>query len=229
MKTNLYIYLLGLFTLSITGQGITQTELGNLDSFSSPLFMASSAGIYINNYGSGGVQKLFLFRDFENNAILFDSEEKKYKISNFNVDLTQNQFVSRYKNDSLYVFQDLKKAMINNHLYILENNQVYEMISDGDRLRVLLHYYAKEMDEVKDKLNGKTIKPKHFVMRKEYVIADKITDEKETLARIKKKSFLSLFQEKHKKKVQAYVKKNQLDYKDKVDLKSIFDYYNSLK
>lgn len=229
MKTNLYIYLLGLFTLSITGQGITQTELGNLDSFSSPLFMASSAGIYINNYGSGGVQKLFLFKDFDNNAILFDREEKKYKISNFNVDLTQNQFVSMYKKDSLYIFQNVKKALINNHLYFIENNQVYEMISDGDLLRVLLHYYPKEMEEVKDKLNGKTIKPKHFVMRKEYVIEDKLTNKKETLSRIKKKTFLSLFQEQHKKKVQTYIKKNQLDYKDKVDLKSIFDYYNSLK
>lgn len=228
MKSIFYIIFFSLFTFSSYAQGVNQTEMGNLDSFSSPLFMTSSAGIYINNYGSDKIQKLFLFNDFDNKAILFDQDDKAYKIANFNIDLNNNTFVSMYKKDSLYNFQNVDKAIINNHHYRIENNQVYQLISEGSKLQVKVHYYAKEMEEIKDKLNGKLIKPKHFVVRKEYLFLDQINNKKQTLSRLKKKLVIAMFKKEYKKIMTDYIKENNLGYKDQKDIKSIFDYYNTL-
>ncbi|MHB0754223.1 hypothetical protein [Polaribacter sp. M15] len=226
LTTPLIIILLVLNTIVIQAQS---AALGGTDSNPNSQHLGTTAGIYVLSPKSKvNIKKVFLFDNFNNKAIIVDRSNKKFKITNFNIDLVSNLFVSKFKNDSLYTFTNINKAFVNNREYIKKEKYIYEKSVEGDKLNLYLKLFSKRKEKEFDKMNGKLIKPEHFVKKKEYIFENVTNNKSASFSRLKKKVIINLIDGKLKNQVVTFAKKNKLSFKRYTDLKKILNYYNKL-
>ncbi len=223
---NILFTLFVLFSYTIHSQS---GALGGSDSNPNSQHLGTTAGIYLLNSSSKSkIAKIFLFNSFQNDAVIFDANSKKYKISNFNIDLITNSFVSKVSKDTLFTFSSISKAVIQNREFSKMNNFIHEKLAEGDKINFYIKHFSKRKEKEVDKMNGKLIKPEHYVSKLEYILIDEIKKETISLSRLRKKKVISLLNEDYRSQVITYAKKNKLSFKDKIDLKQILQYYNSI-
>jgi len=190
-------------------------------------FIRTSSGLYKMANPENETKRLYYFESFKNKAVIKDSK-KEFKINNLNIDLVDNSFVSKINKDSIFVFTNLKKAFINNKEFIKKDNSIYEILVSGKKIELKVKYFSEKRDEIIDNLTGKTLKPKHYIQKKEYVLLDKLSLETSTFKKIKKKNIINLVDKEFKDDLIRFSKKEKLSFKNEKELKKILNYYNSL-
>lgn len=206
----------------------SQSSLRVVDSSPKSTFSKTSSGFYRMSETKESIKRVYYYEDFYNEAVIFDINKKKYKINNFNIDLIDNYFVSKINKDSLFVFSTLDKAKIGGKEFIIENNNIYEVLVEGKRLNLNIGFLSSKKEELIDKLNGKVIKPAHYRISKKYILKDRINGKVLNFKKIKKKLLFKHIDKNLKKEVESYIKENNLSFRREKDVKSILNYYNSL-
>jgi len=185
----------------------------------------------INSENVNSVQaKVYLYPTYDNAAVISTTTNRKYSISNINLNLYSNSFDSEMSSDSLYVFDNkwLKSVEINNTMYkvyfdLVESDyKIYQVIYENDNFS-LIRLDKIISKEIRDPLN---INPPKISFGKgiNYYIKN---GSDMTKISLKKKSILQLFKDK-KNIVMAFAKKYKLSYNKEKDLKKLFKYYDSL-
>lgn len=206
----------------------SQSSFKIVDSSPESNFSKTSSGFYRMSETKEKIKRVFYYDKFNNKAIIFNENNKKYKINNFNIDLIDNSFVSKINNDSLFVFSTLEKALINNKEFIKKENSIYEVLVKGEKIDLIARFISSKREEIIDKLNGKVITPAHYRVKKEYVLVDKISDKTLDFKKIKKKTILSFINKKDKNKLINYATEKKLSFRKEKHVKQILNYYNSL-
>jgi len=187
-----------------------------------------------NNIGSENLNsveaKVYLYPTYNNAAVISTTTNRRYSISNINLNIYSNNFDSEMSSDSLYVFDNkwLKSVVINNTTYkvyfdlVESDHKIYQVIYENENFS-LLRLDKIISKEIRDPLN---INPPKISYGKgiNYYLKN---GSDITQFSLKKKSILQLFKEK-KDMVMAYAKKYKLSYKKEKDLKKIFKYYENL-
>lgn len=223
MSKNFYFVIALLFNYIAFSQSSSFSVDSNPDTGFKPI----APGVYKMTTDTNDVKDLYYFKSFDNTSVI-EFSGKSYKINNLNVDITNNNFVSQVANDSLFVFSNLDKAFINNKEFIKKDNSIYEVLVNGNKITLEIKNLAVLRDEIIDRLTGKPLQPKKYILKKEYIINNKQTESISSLRKLKKKSILSFINKKYKKEVLDFSKKQKLSFKDEKDLKKILNYYNSL-
>ena len=187
-----------------------------------------------NNIGSENVNSIqanvYLYPTYDNDAVISTTTNRKYSISNINLNLYSNSFDSEMSSDSLYVFDNkwLKSVVVNNTMYkvyydLVESDyKIYQVIYENDNFS-LIRLDKIISKEIRDPLN---INPPKISYGKgvNYYVKN---GSDMTKISLKNKSILQLLKDK-KNMVMAFAKKYKLSYKKEKDLNKIFKYYDSL-
>jgi len=164
----------------------------------------------------------FLFDDFKNDGVIILSSGEKYNIKNININLDKCEFVSEQGKDSLFIFRNVTKAIINSKEYTNIDHTIYEVLVMGDRIS----FFKKEdkviKRQVQDKLSPEVVKWK---LMEDYYI--KVNDDFEQI-NLRKKEFYKFIEENKLETLKKYIKKNKLSPKKEKDLIKILVYYNSI-
>ena len=199
-----------------------------------PEYSRMGASTTKNKLGSDNINsvqaKVYLYPTYNNPAVISTTTNRKYSISNINLNLYSNSFDSEMSSDSLYVFDNkwLKSVVINNSTYrvyfdLVENDhKIYQVIHENDNFS-LLRLDKILSKEIRDPLN---INPPKISFGKgiNYYVKN---GKDITKISLRKKPILELLKDK-KNMVMAYAKKYNLSFKKENDLEKIFNYYNGL-
>lgn len=207
----------GLVDISVnTGQSFyeTQTELFN-------------RGTYLNNTNEEEDVEgsIFLFDDFDNLGVL-KTKEQDFILKNINIDVLNNNVVSKISKDSLFVFNNIDNFIINNKAFTKLENKIYEVIYESNKFDLLKLNYKKKKKEVRNRMTNEIVSTAKWIINDDYFLMDKNS----SLERVKLKNLLERItkDKQENKKVNKFMKKNKLKMKSILDLKKILTYHNSL-
>ena len=230
IKRNIINFIVFFITISTFSQ-ITQKYSGISQI---PEYSRMGGATTKNNIGSENLNsieaKVYLYPTYNNTAVISTTTNRKYSISNINLNLYSNSFDSEMSSDSLYVFDNkwLKSVVINNTMYkvyfdLVESDyKIYRVIYENDNFS-LLRLDKILSKEIRDPLN---INPPKISFGKgiNYYVKN---NSEITKISLRKKPILELLKDK-KNIVMAYAKKYRLSFNKEKDLEKIFEYYNSL-
>ncbi|MFD2543596.1 hypothetical protein ACFSSB_14785 [Lacinutrix gracilariae] len=177
----------------------------------------------------------YLFKNWLNKAVVYDNEDKGYKLPNCNFNIQYNRFESNLSDvsvDSIFSFDSrtIKKFVIANKTFLKKkvdgkgSNYFMELIALGTEFSLYKEYssklvYAQVNPMTSQKLGNDMIK----ISEEYYTEKDGVL----TPLKQKKSAILSLMSSK-KKEVKSFIKENKLSVSNEADLYKIFNYYNSL-
>lgn len=201
------------FTAQSSGAFLGSNQLLENGSF-------SSLNSHFGNIKAKGTS--LMFKDFKNQATLTLTSGETYNISNINMNLDKGTFVAEIGKDSLFIFKNVKKAVINNKKYILVNNSIYQVLESGKNISFLIKHTKVIKRQVQNKLSAEELKWKH---NEDYYV--KINNNFEEI-NLKKKDFFNFLDANNIKNLKAFIKNNRLKVKKEKDLITIFKHYNTL-
>jgi hypothetical protein len=164
----------------------------------------------------------FLFETFKHSGILIpNNDNNRYLIKdNINIDLANKHFVSKISKDTIFIFSNLSKVIINNATYLKKGNKILIEKFKNKEVALYQDISKYKTKPVKDPVSHEIITNSKWdqVHKKFYLL------KKSKLIKIKlnKKSILKQFTNKQAL-VKIYVKKNKLNYKNIDDIVKIFN------
>jgi hypothetical protein len=183
--------------------------------------------------GQKGIQGSVMFFDKENKGKLYVNNGKIYTIDNINYNIKTNQFQSRMKNDSIFIYKmdGLKRVVINNTDFSIMYNpvekreKIYEVIEPGVRISLVKDHIIKHQQASPNPMVNRS--SSKFIKKWKYYTVD--NQNKIEPFKAKKKFLLGMIQDEGKrKKLKDYLSENKLSTKKDEDLKKIFKYLNAL-
>jgi hypothetical protein len=210
------------------------------DGFSSNLSnnLSTAASNNISNHGSTGYfynpkravdGSEFLFDSWENNAVIFTTNNNNFKLKNINLNIKSNSFLSKINKDSIFTFNmsGIDKIVINNkiykNVYIEETKAICEVVFESEKYSVLKSFYIQTVDgspnPMINRANDKIIRKKRF-----YVLEGESVNN----FRFSKRKVLALVNDNDIETVKEYVKKNDLSYRNEIDVKQILNFNTTL-
>ncbi|CAL2086663.1 conserved protein of unknown function [Tenacibaculum sp. 190524A02b] len=167
----------------------------------------------------------YLYDHWNNTSTIISHSDKRYIIKNLNFDLDEEKFLSKISNDSVYIYQNLKKVIIGKKSFIDINDKFYEEVCHG-KINLLKNYSGKLKKAVINKMTNQQVKPAEYIkVTKLYIYKDDIQSLKKI--KLKKSSINNLFSDK-KELILSYIQKNKLSYGKESDFLKMIDYFNSL-
>lgn len=233
----LFLIIIGLSIITnLSAQNQSENESLN-DSEMTSIFNAAHASssasygssVFFVNPKRAVDGSVYLFDNWENHAIIYATNQKKYSLYNINLNIKRNAFVSQVGKDSLFAFsfKNIEKFVINNRVfknYYWNNDyRVYESIAEGKNLEVLkgfsLKYVEGSSNPMLNRANDKYVRDQNYYVKK----GDEITS-----LRLNKSQMLKLLNltAEQKKNVLTYVEDYKLSFKREEDLKKIIDFVN---
>lgn len=213
---------------SISGAGGAGDQRQSLE----PILSAAPGSkiISFSNKPNDLVGDIHLFEKWKNIGVL-TIDGKHYKLNNINFNIKSNDFEIQVTADSLLVINmaNVSQISINNRKFKnfsdanLGTNKNYEVVFDGDSLKILKGYGLDIKYGVIDPL---MVKKSVDTYRKttDYYVS---MDNKIQKINLNKKTVQSFFKDKADK-VNDFAIKNKLSYKDDNDIASMFTYYYTL-
>ncbi len=205
-----------------TDNGPGLVGLGNMSQF--------SGGNIFFNKPTNLKGDIHVFSQWKNKGVI-RIDNKDYRLGNINFNIKTNNFESQVGKDSVFIL-DIANV---NHVYInnrkfksfyfakKKSDKSFEIIYDGDDFKLLKGYEVGIKYGETDPLMVRKKVDTYFITKTHYI--RKGTDIQEIT--LKKKKIVSLFKDKTDL-INKFVKENKLSYKKEIDLKKIFNYYNSL-
>ena len=218
----------------ITISAFSQIRQDNAGIDQIPTFGAIGNATTVNNLGSQNTDlikaDIYFYPTYNNTAVIETTTNRKYTISNINLNVYTNRFDSKMPGDSVYVFDNksIKSIKINNKRYVAyldsesDKYTMFQVIYESDKFS-LLRKDKIISKEIRDPLNINPPKMSYVKVVNYFV---KKEDGIENIS-LKKKSILEVLKDK-KSKVSNYAKKYKLSYKNENDLQKLFKYYGSL-
>ncbi|MBT8385698.1 MAG: hypothetical protein KJO83_08290 [Bacteroidia bacterium] len=194
-----------------------------------------NSGTYLKTGGSKTISKVkgtpYLFDDWNNISVVTTLDDQKFKIVNLNYDTKSDLFVAKISQDSVFMFKPnyLKEVTINNRRFKKYLNQetalfnYYEVIAANDNTEILKRNQKVLRIGITNRLTMEK-ESDYFILKEDYYLnkSGNLTE-----LSIKKKNILKLFGNKSQS-VKKYISDNKLSIKEDVDLRKIFNYYESL-
>jgi len=169
---------------------------------------------------------LFLFDTWKNDGII-QIGKRKFKLSNINFHIEKDAFMSKIQGDSMLVFESsyLDKIMVNNRSFKYIYNasesksKIYEVIYETKDVTILKGYYLSvKLSSPNPMLNRPTDKIRknsnYFLLENGNL----------TKFKLQKKNILGLVKKEDVEKLETYVKKYRLSYKDEDDINKMLSY-----
>ncbi len=173
-----------------------------------------------------------LFDDYNNYGIITTNQNKKYRVSNLNYNIKQDQIEVKISKDSIFIFnsQIIEMAEINKKIlrrFIdseLFNNGYYEVIASSKEKELLKRYEVTIREGAFNPMTFQKTSKDKYVIKSKYFIHEQNTMVEISL---KKSKFLKIFEE-DSAIIKKFLSDNHLSLKDDNDLKKIFNYYDTL-
>ncbi len=166
---------------------------------------------------------LYTFTNWNNSGVLF-LDNKIYKLSNINFNITTNSFDSRITRDKLFSFKtsEIDSVSINNLIFKNIGNSFYEVLFETGNKLFLKKYDIKFQQGIDNRLGGRTLgKTKSLVSHNYLIKSGEIFKKVE----LDKNSILDLIDDEiDKNQLKSFVKKENLSYKKVNDVVKIFKY-----
>lgn len=232
MKPLFYILVFPLFQTFVFSQNAEPFVTNNdiMNNLNKVNRTGQTSGYFINP-AMGIEGSYYLFKNWENDAIIMSNNEKTFTLKNINLSVKDNRFESQINKDSVYVFEfyNINYVIINSRKFKAfyspkdGKNRIYEVIAENLEFILLKGY------EIRVKVNEPNplmIKPN----KDEYIIKDSyylIKQGDMQQFQINKKNILSLVGEENEKAFEKYVKENKLSYRlDKDITKMLTEFKN---
>ena len=171
----------------------------------------------------------YLFDTWENSAVVFTTDNHKFKLKNINLNIKRNSFLSKINKDSIFTFNmnDIEKIVVNNkvykNIYSEKGKNIYEIVFESDNFSVLKSFYIHKVEgspnPMLNRKNDRIIRKKKFYVLKNTSLSN---------FRFSKGKVLALVDSKNISKIKEYVKKENLSYRKEIDVKQILNYNTSL-
>ncbi len=204
---------------SKTGSATVEVGLSNLSSHGASFYFRNPKRIVDGTF--------YLFEDWKNHAVIYVTGNQSFVLKNINLNLKRNVFETRVAMDSIFTFNfnNIDKFIVNNkvykNFYYNEDNRVYEMIFESDKLSLLKGFKVELIEgSANPMLNRSRDK---YVRRHDYFIKSDNTIKPFKLKRSKIKKLMGDDTEKLKK-IETYIKNNKLSYKKEDDVRKILEY-----
>jgi hypothetical protein len=174
--------------------------------------------------------KIYVFENWNNRGVLSIGDQA-YKLSNINFNMRTNKVESRVGKDSVYIFDltNVDYLLINNrkfknyYLPKKNTNEIFELIYDGDDLKILKGFEIGIIRGEVDPLMVKKKVAKYYTTTRYYIKkGNNIEDIK-----LRKMDIITLFNEKSTL-VNDYAKENKLSYKKEKDIIKLLNYFSSI-
>ncbi|WP_396603146.1 hypothetical protein [Algibacter sp. R77976] len=175
----------------------------------------------------------YLFDDWSNNAEIYDLNGKGFKLEHCNFNVAKNNVEAMFDRatNKSFVFNsnDLSKVRIGNRFFVKKDignnrNSLLEVIQVGVNFSI---YKIYETEMVLATLNPMTQKK----MGKDRIVINSIyfiqKEGKLKQIKFKKSTVLKLMSDK-KEEIKEFVGENNISFKNEVDIKKVFSYYNEL-
>lgn len=164
----------------------------------------------------------YLFDDFKNSGVLELVTGEKYNIKNININLDKVQFVSEQGKDSIFIFRNVKKVIIQYKEYSQIENNIYQLLEVGNNISFLKKEEKVIKRQVQDKLTPEIVKWK---LIEDYYLK---VDGGLILINLRKKDFFNYLDKSKLTELKKYIKSEKLSVKKEKDLIKILHYYNSI-
>ena len=176
----------------------------------------------------------YLFENWNNEAVIYDLDDKGYKLSNCNFNVVDNKLEALVDNtiDKVYVFNstELSKIRINNKIFVnkklnIDNSLLLlEVVQIGKNVSLFKLYNTSISLAPLNPMTQKRIGNDKIHVHSIYYIEK---DNKLKEINLKKSSILNQMSDK-KDLVKIFIKENKLSVAEDEDLCKIFNYYNTL-
>jgi hypothetical protein len=172
---------------------------------------------------------IYVFENWKNRGVL-KIDKNEFKLSNINFNMRTNKIESRVGKDSVYIFDltNVDHLFINNrkfkNYYLPKNstNEIFELVYDGEEIKILKGYEIGVKRGEVDPLMVKKTVAKYYTTTRYYIKKGKNIEE----IKLRKKNIVPLFNSKSRL-VNDYAKVNKLSYKKEKDIIKLLNYYAS--
>jgi len=164
---------------------------------------------------------LYTYSNWNNNGVLF-LDNKTYRLSNINFNITTNSFVSRISRDKLFAFKTstIDSVSINNLLFKNIGNSFYEVLFEKGDNSFLKKYDIVFQRGIDNRLGGKTLGNTKALVAYNYLIKSGEVFKK---VELNKSSIIGLIDDENDKATLiSFVKEEKLSYKKVKDVVKIF-------
>jgi hypothetical protein len=174
----------------------------------------------------GVLGSFYLYEKWSQSSTIETKSGKKYVMSNLNFDLDEEKFLSKLSKDSVYIYQNLSRVIINNRIFKNIDGKFYQTLSDKGGVVLLKNFSGKLKNPVVNQMTNQIVKPAEYVKVEKYFI-QKDGEDILVRLRLKKSKILKALYDKQEE-VKAFVSKNNLSYDNEIDVIKIVNYYNTL-
>lgn len=174
---------------------------------------------------------VYIYDDWRNNAVIETSEGRQLRFNNnLNFNARRNAFESKLGKDSIFTFDftNIKRMVVNNKTFknvyspVDGSYRIFEIIVENDQFAIYKDY---EIDIKEGNPNPMLAQANDkFVMKDTYYVKKGKSFKK---FRMRKSDFLKLAGKKSDD-LEAFAKKNNLNFRDEDDLEKIASYYATL-
>lgn len=193
--------------------------LGNVASSSRSY--GSTSGVFINpaKKAQGSVH---LFKNWNNLAVIYASDQQKFSLKNINLNIERNTFESKISEDSIFTFNfnNIDRFIVNNrtfkNFYYDSSNRVFEVVYESGKVSLLKGYKIQLVkgspNPMLNRSTDKNVQKQFYFVKKGSSIEP---------FRLKKKSILSLMSSNQAKAAENYAKEHKLSFKKDADVNRI--------
>jgi len=175
----------------------------------------------------------YLFKNWENNAVIVFNNEKTFVLDNINLSVKDNRFETQINKDSVYAFDFYKinYVVINSRKFRAFSSpkdglnrifRIFEVIAEKNTFTLLKGYELGVKVNDPDPLMPKPNKDEYFIKRS-YFLAKEGNIEK---FRLSKKNILDLIGKDNRRAFEKYVNENNLSYKKDEDIGKMLTNFN---
>lgn len=217
----LALMITGVYSFSQTSKGDSDDYVNNMTGnlYKNGMWLPAKK---INNEIEGTT---YLFKNWDGLYQLNYSNNKYLKLVNLNYNITTKTIESKISNDSVFQFQmnDIVSLKNGNDIYKLFDGELYKQVFNGKKNSLFKNFKVNVIDGAFNPLTQITA-PSKYVQKNEYFY---LKDNKLEQFKANKKNILKIFADKEEQ-MKSYIKSNNLNYNDEIDLFKLFNYYEGL-
>ncbi|MDP6921817.1 MAG: hypothetical protein QGH06_02470 [Lutibacter sp.] len=224
--------LTALFGLLLTGSIWSQGD-NSISNNAAQIFNTGSTA-HASDFGATGFftnpkrlleGSVYLFKSWENQAIITTHDGQRFLLRNVNLNVKRNTFESKINKDSIFTFSfnNIDKFTIDNkayrNYYLEDAARICELVYESERLTLLkAHQIVVREGSPNPMLNRSAdkylLKTTYFIRQGERISPIKLT----------KRRVLKLFDKEVASKIAKYASSKGLSYKKPADIKQILSY-----
>jgi len=218
------LLVMSVWFVSISAQNSTTNYTSTFNTISTSNANSFGAFTFVSNRAKDVEGSVHKFGTWDNVAVIFTTEGKKFTIENINLNLQRNTFESRISEDSIFTFNfnGIDKFVVNDKVYrnyyYNDDNRVYEMIYQSEELSLMkgfdIQILAGSPNPMLNRKNDKYIRRQSYYIKRN----DKIRPFK-----LNNKTLMKLFDDDVEKvnRVENYIEADKITEKQEaIDLGS---------